>query len=169
MTPAESLLAEATQAGVRLYLYRGEVNFEAGPGALTPSLLVRLREARPALRALLSSAATAVVAEKPAPPTPPPAPRPAPKPPETCPACKRQVRWLPLVYPGRFLCASCWFGVGLYPPGGPSPDPDPTTPCYCTSTRFWRSPAGVVRCASCSPPARPEQATWLDIHAEVAQ
>ncbi len=173
MTPAETLLAEAREAGVHLFLYRGELSFETPPGSLTPDLLVRLRAAKQELHALLSAAA----ADSPQPeaegpePTPPPVKRPAPAPampgppPETCPRCTKNTRWLPLAYPGRFLCGRCWYGFGSdYPPGGPTPDPDPTAPCYCTSTRFWRSPAGVVRCVACSPPAQPLRATWLEFN-----
>lgn len=163
MTPAETLLAEATQAGVRLYLDRGEVHFQAVPGALTPNLLARLREARPALTALLSGVATPVAEKS----TPRPVVRRPARLPEDCPRCKGRTRWLPLTYPGRFLCYRCWAGFGAdYPPGGAPPDPDPTTPCHCTSTRFWRSPAGVVRCAVCSPPASPLHATWLELNTE---
>lgn len=176
MTPAETLLAEAREAGVHLFLYRGELSFESEPGALTPSLLVRLRAAKQELHALLSAAAadeTLPEAEDPEPTPPPvkrPAPaKPAPPPPETCPRCHKKTRWLPLTWPGRFLCGACWFGVGSdYPPGGPPPDPQPTTPCYCTSTSFWRSPTGVVHCAACSPPARPTQATWLEVETKEA-
>lgn len=168
MTPAETLLAEALlaearEAGVNLYIYRGELIFETPPGSLTPDLLVRLRAAKQELHALLSTAAAcSEVAEK---LRPTPVVQKPTRLPENCPQCNKRTRWLPLAYPGRFLCKVCWSGFGSdYPPGGPPPDPALTAPCYCTSTRFWRSPAGVVRCAACSPPAQPLQATWLEVN-----
>jgi hypothetical protein len=42
------------------------------------------------------------------------------------------------------------------------------TPCWaCRGTRFWLSTCGVVVCATCHPPARPEYAErWMEIGEE---